>query len=100
MRLEMLIPDHLPSGIDGPGAASGTKRGGGNFAEKLKDAISDVSEAQFSADDRLKALASGKEADLHGTMIALEEADIALRTMVAIRDRLVESYQEIINIQV
>ena len=100
MQLDMLIPDRMPTSIDGPGEASGPKRGGGDFAAKLEDAITDVSEAQNNADDRLRALASGKEADLHGTMIALEEADIALRTMVAIRDRLVESYQEIINIQI
>ena len=34
--------------------------------------------------DKLELLASGEDVDIHGTMIALQEADISIRTMSAL----------------
>ena len=45
----------------------------------------------------LKDLAAGKNVDLHGTMISLEKADISLRTMVSVRDKLISAYEQIMN---
>ena len=45
-------------------------------------------------------MASGKEVDLHGAMIALEEADITLRTMVTARDKVIEAYQQLMNMTI
>jgi flagellar hook-basal body complex protein FliE len=45
-------------------------------------------------------LASGQGTDLHGTMIALEEANISLRTMGSVRDKLVDGWQTIWNMQI
>ena len=59
-----------------------------------------VSNQSVAADDKLAQLASGQDIDLHGTMIALEEADITLRTMVAVRDKVVGAYQEIMNMAI
>jgi len=83
-------------------AATETKKPaeGGGFADKLNDAIEGVSDAQNYADDRLSALASGDDVDLHGTMIAMEEAHITLRTMVTARDKVVEAYQQVMNMQI
>ena len=64
---------------------------------QLDKAVASVSEVQNQADDRLRALASGEDVDIHGTMIALQEADIALRTMVSVRDKVVEAYQSVMN---
>ena len=73
---------------------------GAGFADKLTNAIDGVSDQSVAADDKLAKLASGEEVDLHGTMIALEEADITLRTMVAVRDKVVSAYQEIMNMAI
>lgn len=70
------------------------------FEQRLQDAVAAVSDTQNAADVRLGALASGEEADIHSTMIALQEADITLRMMVATRDKAVEAYQTIMNISV
>ena len=74
--------------------------GGAGFSGKLSSAIDRVSDQQVAADDKLAQLASGKDVDLHGTMIALEEADITLRTMVTVRDKVVSAYQEIMNMAI
>ncbi len=54
----------------------------------------------MAVDDKLAELASGENVDLHGTMIALEEAEITLRTMTAVRDKVVGAYQEIMNMSI
>lgn len=70
------------------------------FGEQLEAAVDAVDKRQHNADASLSALASGTEMDLHGTMIALEEANIALRAMSSARDKVIEAYQAIWNMQV
>ena len=86
-------------GVGGLGSPAGVGPKGG-FADKLAEAVDGVSDKQLGADDKLSKLASGEDTDLHGTMIALEEADITLRTMVAVRDKVVGAYQEIMNMSI
>jgi len=81
-------------------AVASPKAAGAAFGDKLAQAVNSVSDQQIAADGKLSELASGKNADLHGTMIALEEADITLRAMVAVRDKVVNAYQEIMNMAI
>ncbi len=85
----------LPS-VGKPTAPSGSQ----SFADTLNNALESVNESQMQADDKLAELAAGKTPDLHGTMIALQEADITLRTMVSVRDKAVDAYQQIMNMQI
>jgi flagellar hook-basal body complex protein FliE len=71
-----------------------------SFGGTLNDAISKVDNLQKGADATLHSLASGEKVDLHGTMIALEEADIALRTMVSVRNKLVGAYEQVMNMAI
>jgi len=71
-----------------------------DFGNRLSNAIENINNAQHHADDKLAAMASGKEVDLHGAMIALEEADITLRTMVTARDKVIEAYQQLMNMTI
>ncbi len=79
-------------GASGIGGAAGQASGGG-FGEALDSAIRGVDAAQVQADDKLRGLATGENVDIHGTMIALEEANISLRTMGSVRDKVVEAWQ-------
>jgi len=87
---------------EGIGKLAGNSGAGpqGTFADKLATAVDGVSDKQLAADDKLAQLASGENVDLHGTMIALEEAEITLRTMTAVRDKVVGAYQEIMNMSI
>lgn len=73
---------------------------GDDFANRLDHAMRGVSNQVNAADVRLARVASGEDADLHGTMIALQEADISVRLMVSVRDEAVEAYEKIMNMQV
>lgn len=86
------------SGTGGVGATAPAAEAG--FGEALDTALQGVNSTQIQAEDQLRQLANGTNADLHGTMIALEQANIALRAMVSVRDKVVEAYQSIWNMQV
>ena len=89
----------MGEGLGGIGAGNGVGPKN-SFADKLANVVDGVSDKQISADDKLAELASGENVDLHGTMIAMEEAEITLRTMTAVRDKVVGAYQEIMNMSI
>ena len=91
--LDALLGGGGATGIGGAaGAAQGAKDGGG-FGEALDSALRGVDAAQANADAKLRGLATGENVDIHGTMIAIEEANISLRTMGSVRDKVVEAWQ-------
>lgn len=73
---------------------------GDKFAQALKNSISGVNDAQINADHAAKQIAAGETKNLHEAMIRLEEADIALRMMVQVRNKAMEAYQEVMRMQV
>jgi flagellar hook-basal body complex protein FliE len=80
--------------------APGLKEVTANFEAALSSAVQQVDTLHVEADNALQMLASGEHVDLHGTMIALEKADIALRTMVTVRDKMVGAYEQIMNMAI
>ena len=82
-----------PLGIDEP-------QQGSEFAGLLQDFMGDVNHLQSRSGDALKAFVGGEITDLHQVMIAGQEAGIALDLMIEIRNRVMESFQEIMRMQV
>ncbi len=70
------------------------------FGESLAAAIDQVDQVRETADTSLAELSSGEDVDLHGTMIALEKADITLRTMVSVRDKVIGAYEAVMNMAI
>ncbi len=77
-------------------------KGGGptSFADTLKAAIQNVNQAQKEADLKAQQLATGKAKDIADVMITAEKADISLKLMVQVRNKIIEAYQEIMKMQV
>ena len=71
-----------------------------SIQQRLTNSIQHIDDSQRVADLKLERLASGEDVDIHGTMIALQEADVTLRFAVSIRDKLLEGYQKIINMSI
>lgn len=78
------------------GTAAPSAAGGASFEQML----SGLNESQLSADDMVQKLALGESVDLHDVMLNLEENDVNFRVALAIRDRLVDAYREVMRIQV
>ena len=69
------------------------------FSSSLNDAIEKIDNLQVGADVEASKLAHGN-GNIHETALAFEEADVALRLAVKVRNKGVEAYQEIMRIQV
>ncbi|EST13074.1 flagellar hook-basal body complex protein FliE [Sporolactobacillus laevolacticus] len=71
------------------------------FAGALENALGTVNTSQQTANQMVTELASGNSnVDLHNVMIAMQKADVLLKTTVQVRDRVIEAYQEIMRMQV
>jgi flagellar hook-basal body complex protein FliE len=76
-------------------------RESGGFADLLKSSIDAVNEAQTSASDMAAALERGdKSVTLPEVMIALQKASLSFQAMTEVRNRLVNAYQEIMNMPI
>ncbi len=79
---------------------SSLKDGGPSFADTLKEAVGNVNQLHLDSDKKMQELATGKTDDIAGVMLAAEKADIALRAMVQVRNKIIDAYQEIMKMQV
>jgi len=86
-----------------PGSVSGTgpvkNADGKTFNDVLAESIQEVNRMQLEADTAIEKLATGEIKDLSEVVSAVEKADLAFSTLMQIRNRLVEAYQEIMRIR-
>lgn len=68
------------------------------FSKALKGAINRVNKLEREANQSIIDLLKGK-ADVHETMIALQKADISMRLLLTIRNKVVDAYREIMHMQ-
>jgi flagellar hook-basal body complex protein FliE len=87
-------------GATGFGAAKAGAAGGTGFAEVLKNSIDEVSRLQQDASQAVQNLATGRTEDVTGVMTAMEKSELAFKTLLAIRAKLMDAYEEIKNISV
>ncbi|HEY8486992.1 MAG TPA: flagellar hook-basal body complex protein FliE [Limnochordales bacterium] len=84
----------------GPGLAQAGAPAAGQGAAKpfsrvLQEALDQVNRLQLEAQAQVEALAAGQVDDLHRVALAVERAQLALELTVAVRNKLLEAYQEI-----
>ena len=72
----------------------------GNFAKILGDSLEKVSSYQNYANDSIVSFIKGDENEIHDVMISMQEAKLTLQAVIEIRNKLIESYQEISNVQI
>ena len=73
----------------------GPSTGASSFADLLKNSIDEVSNLQQDASKAVEDLATGKSEDVTGVMTAVEKSDLAFKTLLAIRAKLMDAYDEI-----
>ncbi|MCL5807266.1 MAG: flagellar hook-basal body complex protein FliE [Deltaproteobacteria bacterium] len=70
------------------------------FSDVLFNAVKEVNNLHQTADKAIQNVQAGNTGGLHEAMIALEKADVSFRTMLTVRNKLIEAYQEIMRMQV
>jgi len=69
-----------------------------SFSDTLRGAISGVNDTQQKAGDLAKAFELGDpRADLAKVMLAAQQSQVAFRATVEVRNRLVQAYQDVMN---
>ena len=71
-----------------------------SFAEVLASSVSEVNNLQKDANMAVQKLVTGENKNIHETMLAVEKADIAFKTMNQVRMKVINAYQEIMKMQV
>jgi flagellar hook-basal body complex protein FliE len=71
-----------------------------NFKDLLKKALTDLNATQIGGNDAIKSLATGGEENLHDIIIAMEKASMTLQYAIQIRNKVLESYQSVIQMQI
>lgn len=69
--------------------------GGMAFEDVFAKSVADVSAQHAAADQKVQALAAGAQDDLHGTMIAVKEAEITTHLVGTIRNKILDAFQEL-----
>jgi flagellar hook-basal body complex protein FliE len=108
-KLEQMAGSLAPgvsAGIHGPGLGSATPSLGvggamrAEFSSFLSKAVNEVEGKMRAAEIEKQRVLTGETNNLHQATIAASEAGIAFSLMVEVRNKLVESYQEMIRMQV
>ncbi|MBT5616064.1 MAG: flagellar hook-basal body complex protein FliE [Flavobacteriales bacterium] len=69
---------------------------GGEFSDLVKGALKQA--AEIGREGEQKTLAGiADKADLSGVVTAVAEAELTLQTVVAVRDKVIESYKQILR---
>ena len=67
----------------------------GGFAEALKGLLTEVERSDAYASELKVRLLTGEPVELHEVLIATEKAHLAFQTFLAVRNKLLEAYQEL-----
>ncbi len=88
-------PSALAKGVGGSVGSTG----GQNFSSLLKDVVASVGESSKKADMQAQALASGKS-NVVDVVTAVAETEVAIDAIVAVRDRVIQAYEEIMRMPI
>jgi flagellar hook-basal body complex protein FliE len=72
-----------------------TKAKGLDFVDTLKETIDSTNKLAKESDKAALDLSSGKSTNIHEAMIAMQKADISLRLLVKMTNKIIEGYNEL-----
>ncbi|MBF8275326.1 MAG: fliE [Candidatus Brocadiaceae bacterium] len=81
----------LTKSVDGEGKDS--------FKKTLGGFISEVNDLQSKANESIENFATGKVENVHEVMIAMSKAEISFKFMMEARNKLIETYKEVMRMQ-
>lgn len=71
-----------------------------DFSQLVVKGLEQVNDSLLSRQTDMQRLAAGDVGNLHQTMLKLEESRLSFQLMLQVRNRLLESYQELMRTQV
>jgi flagellar hook-basal body complex protein FliE len=103
-----MTPPIAPIGLEALGAVNAVQPDaltagpvtGSSFTRMMSEGIEQTNAKLLEADQLTRAFALGEDIPIHQVTFALEQARLSFELMNQVRTRLVESYQEILRMQV
>ncbi len=66
-----------------------------SFGDYMKQSLKEVNRELVDADQAIEDLTTGRNKDIHGTMIAMQKAEVSFELVMQVRNKLVSAYDEI-----
>ena len=89
-----------------PGISAGTSRkpqlpsNSESFGKMLTNSIKQVNRLQMEADASINDLTTGKQTDIHRTMLAMEKASISFELLMQVRNKVISAYERIMRMPI
>lgn len=83
-----------------PSIATDTNSATAPFRSMFQDAVSDVQKTDADLGNQVYQMASGQSDNLHNILIASQKANLSVDMVVELRNKLLDAYKELININV
>jgi flagellar hook-basal body complex protein FliE len=96
--LPLVLPQGEASRVADPGKIAGES--GDAFGELLAAAAASANQRINQGQAAGEAFAAGASDDIHGTMIALSEADIELKLVGNVRNKVIDAFYELWRMQI
>lgn len=80
--------------------AKPVKTGGTSFGDVINEAISKVNDLQLESNQKTEDFISGVSDDIHSVIISGSKADLALQMTLQVRNKVMDAYKEIMNMQI
>lgn len=93
------LSSRLIAGLDLDKQMESSTDGNTSFKDLIQEEMARVNHMQLKADDMTDKFIAGEIDDLHSVMIATEEARLSLELAVQLRNKCIEAYREINNMQ-
>lgn len=81
------------------GQAGSSAGAGAPFEDVLKDAVQGIDNLEQQAATTVTGLVQGTGVDIHAAMIATEKADMSFELALAVRNKAVAAYQQVMGMQ-
>ena len=93
------LSEGLSTGGGAARAAAQSKDGIGDFGNLVRQSLGSIAQQAHNAEQQSRSFANGKS-DLVDVVTAVAESEVALETLVSVRDRVINAYEEILRMPI
>jgi len=76
------------------------KSSGKDVAQSFESMLAETNQLQIQAEQKVNEMVAGKNKDIPGTMLMMEKADVSMKMLMAVRNKIVNAYEEVMRMQV
>ncbi len=88
------------TGLNVKNSAKTNKTSSTSFGDVINEAISKVNDLQVESEQKTEDFITGVSDDIHSVIIAGSKADLALQMTLQVRNKVMDAYKEIMNMQI